>query len=166
MEKEPSLQLRSIGQVVQGRNRPGSPRPGANALEGEQAVIEIDTAWAGALEGIEEFSHIWVVWWLDLSPAGKDAGPLRIRPEGREEMPLRGIFATRSPRRPNPIAITAVRLLERQGARLRVQGLDACQGTPILDLKPYLLRGDLIPEATMPAWLEQLWRIHDEESED
>jgi tRNA (Thr-GGU) A37 N-methylase len=81
-------------------------------------------------------------------------------------MPLRGIFATRSPRRPNPIAITAVRLLERQGARLRVQGLDAYQGTPILDLKPYLRRGDLIPEAAMPAWLEQLWRIHDEERED
>ncbi len=78
-------------------------------------------------------------------------------------MPLRGIFATRSPHRPNPIAITPVRLLERQGVRLYVQGLDAFEGTPILDLKPYLRRGDLIPEATTPAWLEKLWRIHDEE---
>ena len=166
MEKDPSLQLRSIGRVVQGRTRPGTPRTEPNDLEGEQAVIEIDMAWAGALEGIEEFSHIWVVWWLNLSSAGKALNSLQVRPEGREEMPLRGIFATRSPRRPNPIAITPVRLLERQGARLHVQGLDAYQGTPILDLKPYLLRGDLIPEATMPAWVEQLWRIHDEESED
>jgi len=166
MEKDPSLQLQSIGHVVQGRVRPGTHQTEPNDLEGEQAVIEIDLDWGTALEGIEEFSHIWVVWWLDLSPADRDVGPLRIRPGGREEMPLRGIFATRSPRRPSPIAITAVRLLERQGARLRVQGLDAYQGTPILDLKPYLLRGDLIPEATAPAWLEQLWRIHDEERED
>jgi tRNA-Thr(GGU) m(6)t(6)A37 methyltransferase TsaA len=126
-------------------------------------VIELDAAWAEALDGIEEFSHIWVLWWLDRSLFDPDLASLRVRPQGRAEMPLRGIFATRSPRRPNPIAMTLVRLLEREGSKLTVQGLDAFVGTPILDLKPYLLRGDLIPEATVPAWLEQLWRINDQE---
>ncbi len=158
MEKGPSLELKAIGRVVQGPTR-SKPRN----LDAEQAVIEIDAAWEGALHGIEEFSHIWVMWWLDQAPSGSDLDSQQVRPEGRKEMPLRGIFATRSPRRPTPIAITPVRLLERQGTRLYVQGLDAFEGTPILDLKPYLRRGDLIPEATMPAWLEELWRIHDEE---
>ena len=73
-----------------------------------------------------------------------------------------GIFATRSPRRPNPITMTVVRLLGCEGNRLRVEGLDACLGTPVLDIKPYLRRGDLHPEATMPAWIEELWQMHDE----
>jgi tRNA-Thr(GGU) m(6)t(6)A37 methyltransferase TsaA len=161
MGKETSVNLKPIGHIVQGVAQPGAPRP-ADLAE-KTALIEIDADWAEALEGIEEFSHIWVIWWLDQSAAGSELDSLQVRPEGRAEMPLRGIFATRSPRRPNPIAMTPVRLVERRGPRLTVQGLDAFEGTPILDLKPYLRRGDLIPEAIMPGWLEQLWRIHDEE---
>jgi len=74
-----------------------------------------------------------------------------------------GILATRSPVRPNPLAMTAVALLGREGRLLRVRGLDACKGTPVLDVKPYLRRGDLVPEATRPPWLEQLWAAHDGE---
>lgn len=150
------LTLQPIGRVVKGRPWPDQ----GDRLEHAEAVIEIEPAWSDALEGLEDFSHVWVVWWLDR--AGESSGALRIHPEGKPEMPLVGLFATRSPRRPNPIAITVVRLLGRQGSRLRVQGLDAFEGSPVLDLKPYLRRGDLIPEATMPTWLEQLWRIHDE----
>jgi tRNA-Thr(GGU) m(6)t(6)A37 methyltransferase TsaA len=146
------LTLRPIGWVTQGRR-------GSDRWQETEAEIEVDPAWAEALDGIEGFSHIWVVWWLDWHEQPPEQR--KVHPEGREEMPRMGIFATRSPRRPNPVAITAVRLLERQGARLRVQGLDAYEGTPVLDLKPYLRRGDLIPEATMPDWLERLWRIHD-----
>jgi tRNA (adenine37-N6)-methyltransferase len=129
--------------------------------EAGTAEIEIDAAWAEALDGIGEFSHIWVVWWLDRFEEPPTSP--RVHPEGRQEMPEVGLFATRSPHRPCAIAITAVRLLEHHGARLLVQGLDALPGTPVLDIKPYLRRGDLIPEATMPDWLERLWRIHDEE---
>jgi tRNA (Thr-GGU) A37 N-methylase len=78
-------------------------------------------------------------------------------------MPLVGLFATRSPHRPCPVGITAVRLLRRDGRRLHVEGLDAFEGTPILDIKPYLRRGDLIQEATAPEWLQRLWQIHDAE---
>jgi tRNA-Thr(GGU) m(6)t(6)A37 methyltransferase TsaA len=157
MGGERELTLRPIGLVVEGR--PG-PDQGDRWEEGV-AEIEIDAAWVGALDGIEGFSHIWVVWWLDRFEDPPIA--LRVHPEGRAEMPLVGLFATRSPHRPCPIAMTVVRLLEHEGPRLHVRGLDAYEGTPVLDIKPYLGRGDLIPEATMPDWLEQLWRIHDAE---
>lgn len=156
MSERRTLTLEPIGRVVQGPGYP--PEPG---WEDREAEIEVGAAWAEALEGIEAFSHIWLLWWLDRRDAPPEA--LRVHPEGRAEMPLVGIFATRSPRRPNPLAMTVVELLERQGRRLRVRGLDAAQGTPLLDIKPYLRRGDVIPEANMPRWLEQLWALHDQE---
>jgi tRNA-Thr(GGU) m(6)t(6)A37 methyltransferase TsaA len=159
MSQDREVRMRPIGRVVSGR----SSTVRDDRWEEAAAEIEIEPAWAGALDGIEEFSHIWVLWWLDRFDAPPDF--LHVHPEGRAEMPLVGILATRSPRRPNPIALTAVRLLAREGNRLRVRGLDAYQGTPILDIKPYLRRGDLIPEANVPQWLEGLWRIHDEERE-
>lgn len=161
------LVLHPIGQVSRGRPWPeqasAEPVVRGQKASGEPrwAEIEFDTDWAEALDGIEGFSHIWVVWWLHRSESSSLSH--KVHPEGRPEMPLVGLFATRSPRRPCPIAITAVRLLAREGARLRVEGLDACEGTPIFDIKPYLRRGDLIPEATVPDWLERLWQIHDEE---
>jgi tRNA-Thr(GGU) m(6)t(6)A37 methyltransferase TsaA len=151
---EPELTLKPIGWVIYGPDCP--PQEG---WEEREAIVEVEPDWAEALDGIEGFSHIWLLWWLDR----RDEPPetLRVHPEGRPEMPLVGIFATRSPRRPNPLAMTAVELLGREDRRLRVRGLDACQGTPILDIKPYLRRGDQIPAATMPAWLQQLWASHD-----
>lgn len=156
MSEDRTLTLQPIGRVVQGPACP--PEAG---WEARQAEIEVDPSWAEALDGIEAFSHIWLLWWLDRRDAPPEA--LRVHPEGRPEMPLVGIFATRSPRRPNPLAMTAVQLLERTGRFLRVRGLDACEGTPILDIKPYLRRGDLIPDANMPGWLEHLWTLHDRE---
>jgi tRNA-Thr(GGU) m(6)t(6)A37 methyltransferase TsaA len=161
------LELQPIGRVVQGRalsKQASTDRAGQTADKRHQAdwaEIEIDAGWAEALDGIDGFSHIWVVWWLDRFEGPPSSA--RVHPEGRPEMPLVGLFATRSPHRPCPIAMTAVRLLAHEGTVLRVEGLDACEGTPILDIKPYLRRGDLITEAKAPHWLEELWRIHDEE---
>jgi tRNA-Thr(GGU) m(6)t(6)A37 methyltransferase TsaA len=157
MGKDRELTLRPIGRVVAGRTWPGD----GDGWEERTSDIELDDAWAGALDGIEGFSHVWVVWWVDR--AGGLPDTMKVRPEGRPEMPLVGLLATRSPRRPNPVGITAVRLLAREGTRLSVQGLDAFERTPVLDIKPYLRRGDLIPDATGPDWLQQLWQIHDEE---
>ena len=160
MGEERELTLRPIGRVARGRPWPDD---GERCEQSEErtADIEIDDAWADALDGIEGFSHVWVVWWVDRSAGPPDA--MQVHPEGRPEMPLVGLLATRSPRRPNPVGITAVRLLERKGTRLCVHGLDAFEGTPVLDIKPYLRRGDLIPDATGPEWLQQLWQTHDEE---
>jgi len=154
------LRERAIGTVTVGQPRPGMPPRGAgDQSEAKAAEITIDAAWSEALDGIEGFSHIWVLWWIDRF----DDPPERqhVHPEGRSEMPLVGLLATRSPHRPCPIGITVVRLLERRGGRLLVEGLDAFEGTHVLDIKPYLRRGDLIPEAGAPDWLERLWQIHD-----
>ena len=164
MEEEGELGVsaeRTIGTVTAGVTRPGATSGGRVRGESGASEITIDAAWAEALEGIEGFSHIWVVWWIDRF----DEPPERqlVHPEGRSEMPLVGLFATRSPHRPCPIGITAVRLLRRNGRKLYVEGLDAFQGTRVLDIKPYLRRGDLIAEAGAPEWLERLWQIHDAE---
>ena len=161
MGDERGLRKRAIGTVTVGQPRPGKMPAGAgDQREVDAAEITIDAAWSEALDGIEGFSHIWIIWWPDR--VGELTGELRVHPEGREEIPLVGIFATRSPRRPNPITMTVVRLLGCEGNRLRVRGLDACQDSPVLDIKPYLRRGDLHPEATMPVWIEELWRMHDQ----
>jgi tRNA-Thr(GGU) m(6)t(6)A37 methyltransferase TsaA len=88
------------------------------------------------MEGIEQYTHITVVYWMD-RVSEEDRRVQRVHPRGREELPLRGVFATRSPYRPNPLGLTTVSLLARDGNRLRVRGLDALNGTPVVDIKPY-----------------------------
>ena len=164
MEDVGGLGERAIGTITVGQPRPDTPSRGAgNQVKVESSEITIDAAWAEALDGLEGFSHIWVLWWIDRFDEPPETQ--HVHPEGRSEMPLVGLFATRSPRRPCPIGMTAVRLLERDGRRLLVEGLDAFEGTPVLDIKPYLRRGDLIPEAGAPEWLERLWQIHDAQQE-
>jgi tRNA-Thr(GGU) m(6)t(6)A37 methyltransferase TsaA len=149
---DPILRVIPIGRVSQGRVRGAAD----DSWEEAESEIMIDAAWADALEGIEEFSHVWVVWWLDGAENPPDA--LRVHPQRRQDLPLVGLFATRSPQRPNPIALTAVRLVRREGTTLTVSGLDAFEGSPVLDLKPYLRRGDLIADARQPLWLERVWQ--------
>jgi tRNA-Thr(GGU) m(6)t(6)A37 methyltransferase TsaA len=157
------LRERAIGTVTVGVPRPGtSPCCDGGDGESDASEITIDAAWSEALDGLEEFSHVWVVWWIDRFDDPPERQ--RVRPEGRAEMPLVGLFATRSPHRPCAVGITAVRLLRRKGRRLLVEGLDAFEGTQVLDIKPYLRRGDLIEGARAPDWLERLWQIHDAES--
>lgn len=155
MDGQVDVVMRPIGRVVAGR-----PSSGGGSWEDTDCQVEIADEWRDALDGLEGFSHIWLLWCLDrLSPPSSP----KVHPERRQDLPEVGLFATRSPQRPNPIAMTAVRLVERQGSVLRVRGLDAFEGTPILDVKPYLRRGDSIPEAVMPDWIEALWRRHDAE---
>ena len=122
-----------------------------------ESEIVIDEKWRDALVGVAEFSHIWVVFHIHSIPP-PDA--LCIHPMKRDarSVPLVGIFATRSPQRPNPIGIAAVPLLEVRGNVLRVRGLDAIDGTPVLDLKPYLALGDSIANTRIPEWVKQYWR--------
>ena len=104
------------------------------------------------LDGLEEFSHIIVIYWMHrVSPYGQV--PLKVHPGGSKELPLMGIFATRSPHRLNPIGATIVRLLERRDDILKVERLDAIDGTPVIDIKPYIPRYDLENDAKVPSWL-------------
>jgi len=142
------------------------PDPQFDAAElfdpSRESVIAIDPDWGPALTGLEEYSHLIVLFWLDRAERPTEAPGLRPA-ESRAELPPVGLFAIRTPRRPNPIGMCVVRLLRREGSRLHVTGLDAWNGTPVLDLKGYNRRDDMRPDATHPDWLERLWAIHDAE---
>jgi tRNA-Thr(GGU) m(6)t(6)A37 methyltransferase TsaA len=103
-----------------------------------------------ALEGITGFSHVFVLFWLDQVPKEKRM-LLKVHPRGRMDMPLLGVFATRTNLRPNPIGLTLVELLDDKGNTLTVRGLDAFNGTPILDIKPFDY-WDTAENAKLPDW--------------
>ena len=147
------VELQPVGWV---RNQV-EEKPDDGVWEELVSEMEIDEELAPALEGIEEFSHIIVLFWIDRrDPSDR---PLQVHPQGRQDLPLKGVFATRSPARPNRIGLTVVKLLERNGRVLRVLGLDALNGTPVLDIKPYLVRGDSVPDASIPDWLKTFWDL-------
>jgi tRNA-Thr(GGU) m(6)t(6)A37 methyltransferase TsaA len=115
-----------------------------------ESEIVIDPRWQEALDGLEQFSHIWVIFYFDRIPLPDSP---RIRPMRRADMPLMGRLATRTPQRPNPIGISPVPLLQLNGNRLRVRGLEALDGTPVLDIKPYVPHGDVITDARVGDWV-------------
>lgn len=119
--------------------------------------LVIDPQLEGILEGIEEFSHIVVLYWPHLV-APERRGLRQVHPMGRKDLPLRGIFATRSPARPNPVLISTVRLLAREGNVLRVQALEAVDGSPIVDIKPYTDVYHSVENPRFPEWLLQIQR--------
>lgn len=124
----------------------GAIPKGLDARHLENGIIEVDPAYEAGLQDIEGFSHLYVIWAFDRSE-GFDllsTPPTDTRPHG--------LFATRTPRRPNPIALTVVELLRREGRMLHVRGLDMLDGTPILDIKPYLSN---VPEEKLKrGWME------------
>jgi tRNA (adenine37-N6)-methyltransferase len=119
---------------------------GAGAQHEAEGVLELRPELAAGLTDIEGFSHLFVVWVFDRSEGWELLAqpPTADRPHG--------VFATRSPRRPNPIGLTVVELLGRDGPRLRVRGVDMLDGTPILDIKPYL--SGVPAERLRRGWLD------------
>lgn len=105
---------------------------GPGAKHEDEGVLEIRPEFEAGLRDIEGFSHLFVLWIFDRV----DGYDLEARPP-TDDRP-HGVFATRSPRRPNPIGLTVVELLGRDGRKLRVRGVDMLDGTPIVDIKPYL----------------------------
>lgn len=116
-----------------------------------RSEIELQPEYADALLGLNEYSHILVIAWLDRIP-GEMRARLRAYPSGDERYPLQGALALRGGARPNPIAVTVCELLGSDGPRLRVRGLDLVDGTPVLDLKPYIPHYDSVAKATLPGW--------------
>ena len=102
----------------------------------------------GGLDGLEDFSHVILLYFFHNAEPGYD---LVVTPYLDSEP--HGLFATRYPRRPNPIGLSVVRLVRREGHVLHVDGIDVLDGTPLLDIKPYVPPFDAFPEATM-GWLE------------
>ncbi|MFW5830468.1 MAG: tRNA (N6-threonylcarbamoyladenosine(37)-N6)-methyltransferase TrmO [Planctomycetota bacterium] len=126
------LTLRPIAHVRCGFSTPsGTPIQAVYAHEHE-AVIELDPVYATGLQDLDGFEHLWLITHLHHSPGCE----LVVTPF-RDDRP-HGIFATRSPRRPNPIGLSLVRLLRIEGCKLHISGVDVVDGTPILDIKPYV----------------------------
>ena len=145
--KLPGMSLKAIGVV---RNEIKQPiRHGWREIVSE---IVVNSNLAEALDGLDEFSHIIVLYWMHRLDPGRQL-PLKVHPMGKPELPLVGRFATRSPSRPNPVGQATVRLLERRGNILKVKGLDAIDGTPVIDIKPYIPGYDSASDAKAPPWM-------------
>ena len=125
--------VRPIG-VVRSALKDPSDAPKQGALTGQEAEIVVDPPYLPALEGLDRGKgKIIVMCWMDRA----DRGRLKVHPQGREELPERGVFSTRSPHRPNPVSLHTVTLLSVQGNVLRVRGMDAIDGTPVVDIKSH-----------------------------
>ena len=111
-------------------------------------LIMLNADLVEGLDGIEGFSHVFVLFWLNEVIPSHD---LKFHPRGRADMPLLGVFAIRTNLRPNPIGLTLVELLKVEGNVLTVRGLDAYDGTPVLDIKPFD-SWDCAENARVPDW--------------
>jgi tRNA-Thr(GGU) m(6)t(6)A37 methyltransferase TsaA len=138
------IKLKAIGTV-----RSGIKFPHHQGRPDLASEIIINKDLTDALDGLEQFSHIIVIWYVHKS---RRPFPMRVHPRGDPENKLVGVLACRSPDRPNPIGKSTVRLLERRGNVLKVKGLDAIDGTPVLDIKPYIPGYDSVNNATAPKW--------------
>ena len=107
-----------------------------------------------ALDGVDGFSHLFALFWLHKTSA-KQQKLLKVHPRRRKDLPLLGIFATRTMTRPNPVGLTLVELVKVEGNVLTVRGLDAFDGTPILDIKPFD-SWDTAETAKVPEWWTKL----------
>ena len=121
----------------------------------KKSEIIINKEYVDCLDGIEDFSHIVVLFWTHKVP--NNARQIKkVHPAGLKQMPIKGIFATRSPVRPNPICKTTVKLIERKGSTLMVEGLDAIDDTPVLDIKPHIPFYDSPLNVKLADWMYRL----------
>ena len=151
----PEISLRPIGVV-----RNGIKQPMPHGWEDVTSRVVLRPELAEALLGLDGYSHIWVLFWPHLVPEEVRGSKPTLHPLDDPANPLQGVLATRSQIRFNPVLVSAVRLLKVEGNVLRVKGLDAVDGSPVLDVKPYIPHHDSIPEAEVPRWVTERARHH------
>ena len=139
--------MRPIGFVRSPYSETAQIPKGWGAKHDAEGFLEILAEFEQGLTDIEGFSHLFVIWMFHQAEGFSLLGtpPTDDRPHG--------VFATRSPRRPNPIGLTVVELIRREGPRLYVRGVDMLDGTPVLDIKPYL--SSVPPEKVKRGWLDE-----------
>ncbi len=139
--------MQPIGQVKSSYTETAQIPKGLGAKHEAEAIIEIRPDLEEGLTDLEGFSHLYIIWLFDRSEgyALTVTPPTDTRPHG--------VFATRSPRRPNPIGLTVVELLRRDGRLLHIRGADMLDGTAVLDIKPYL--SSIPPEHLRRGWLAE-----------
>ena len=117
-------------------------------------TIKIYDRYADALLGLNQFSHVVVLYWFHKNDTPEKRGTLRVYPRGKRSNPLTGVFATRSPRRPNLIGISICKIVSVENNVIRIDSIDAFNDTPVLDLKPYVPRMDTVENPFGPKWAE------------
>jgi tRNA-Thr(GGU) m(6)t(6)A37 methyltransferase TsaA len=146
--------LPTIGVVRTGRTTTETTPVQSSLNEEELGVAEIDEQFREALAGRADFDYLWLITWLgctgDPVPPPLTQVPFLLRPQRRSM----GILATRGPRRPNPIGLSLVRLVRVDGTSISFQGVDMVDGTPLLDVKPYVARFDRPPGEPRSGWFD------------
>lgn len=146
-DKDDTIKFKPLGKAKNSITKPMLP-----GWKDVVTEIVIDKTYTDGLDGIEDYSHIIIVYWMDKE---KECH-LKHHPQGREDVPFIGIFACRCPQRPSRIAFSTVKLISRSGNVLKVKGLDILDGTPIIDIKPYTPQYDLVKGGKVPSWVKRL----------
>jgi len=116
--------------------------------------IIVNSEFAEALDGISSYSHLFVLFWLN-QIKDDERKTLKVHPRGKTDLPLSGVFAVRTMLRPNPIGLTIVEIVDVHSNVLTIRGLDAYDGTPVLDIKPYD-PWDVVENPKVPSWWKRL----------
>ena len=136
-EKDTTFSVKPIGHIRKSEGR---------------TLIVLDRKYEPGLLGLEGFSHIYVFWWFDRNDTPEKRAVLQVHPRGDRENPLTGVFATRSPVRPNLIGLTLCKVISVKGNIVEIESCDAFDGTPVLDIKPFFPGSDTAENATVPEW--------------
>ena len=119
---------------------------------GETSRVKIFPEFCAGLQNLDDFSHVIILYWCHLRDKKDERRVLKVTPRRHLHTSQVGVFASRSPTRPNPIALCVTQLVKIQNCTLHVRGLDALEGSPIIDIKPYIPRADSIPNGKVPEW--------------
>jgi tRNA-Thr(GGU) m(6)t(6)A37 methyltransferase TsaA len=122
------------------------------SADDQEATVRIFPEFCAGLKGLEGFSHVFILYWMHCRDDEANRRTLLVFPKRHASNVETGVFACRSPSRPNPVGLCVVELKGIEGCTLKVKGLDADKGSPIIDIKPYVPRADSVPEATVPEW--------------
>jgi tRNA (adenine37-N6)-methyltransferase len=121
--------------------------------ENENVRIEIDEAYRDALLGLDDFSHITVLYWFHENDTPEKRNTMQVHPRKDKQNPLRGVFATHSPLRPNLIALTICKILSIKDTTIFIEKIDARNGTPVIDIKCYIPSSELGSDIRLPDWV-------------
>ena len=117
--------------------------------QGDKTRVVVDPAYRDGLLRLDDYSHAWVLFWFDRNDTPEQRGILRVHPRRDPRNPLSGVFATRAPVRPNLIGMTLCRIISLHDGVIEIDAIDAYDGTPVLDIKPYIPR-ESVPDARVP----------------
>ncbi|MBU2621154.1 MAG: tRNA (N6-threonylcarbamoyladenosine(37)-N6)-methyltransferase TrmO [Proteobacteria bacterium] len=160
--KEPALRSDKDGITLKEKLK--NVRAERDKIRTMTSEIIIDPSLAELLDDIDGHSHLMVLYWAHKVPA-ESRKLTKVHPMGLKEVPKKGIFATCSPARPNPVLVTVVRLSERNKNILKVQGLEAIDGSPVIDIKPFVHGYHGAENHKSPEWMEKIRMELEEERE-